>query len=95
MAKAYLEITIKIDEENRPKAVAVYSKYKDPFLNTINGAQSKDLLVRGEDVQVLHGFDTTASEQKYLSSALFGGDVVAELKPLLTADPEIRIYECQ
>ena len=94
MARAYLEITMKIDEANRPKAGAVYSKYKDPFLTTIAGAKSKDLLVRGEDVQVLHGFDSRVSAQNYLGTPLFGNDVVNELKPLLTADPEIRIYEC-
>jgi hypothetical protein len=95
MAKAYLEITMKIDEANRPKAGAVYSKYKDPFLTTIPGAKSKDLLVRGEDVQVLHGFDSPSSAKNYLTSSMFGSDVVGELTPLLAAEPEVRIYECQ
>ena len=94
MKKAYLEITMKVSGADRAKAGAVYSKYKPPFLATIQGAESKDLL-REEDVQVLHGFDSRASAESYLTSTLFGNDVVGELKPYLMADPEIRIYERQ
>jgi hypothetical protein len=46
-------------------------------------------------VQVLHSFDSRSSAQRYLTSALFGRDIVSELRPLLSADPEIRIYERQ
>jgi hypothetical protein len=95
MSKAYIEITIKVDAKDRVKAGAVYSKYKPPFLATIPGAESKELLLREEDVQVLHGFDSRASAENYLKSELFGSDVVRELKPYLLADPEVRIYECQ
>jgi hypothetical protein len=95
MNKAFLEITLKVSEANRPKAGAIYAKYKPPFLATVPGAESKELLVRDEDVQVLHRFDSRASAEKYLASALFGIDVVQELKPVLSADPEIRIYERQ
>ena len=59
---AYLEITLLIDPQDRAAAAAVYSKYKAPFLNDIAGAKSKDLLVRDEDVQVLHGFDSGLSD---------------------------------
>lgn len=95
MTKAYLEITMKVSGADRPKAGAVYAKYKQPFLATIAGAESKDLLLREEDMQVLHGFDSRASADSYLKSALFGNDVVRELKPYLMTDPEIRIYERQ
>jgi hypothetical protein len=95
MNKAYLEITMKVPTKDRVKAAAVYSKYKDRFLTTIPGAESKELLVREEDVQVLHRFDSRASVESYLKSALFGNDVVRELKPYLSADPEVRIYERQ
>lgn len=30
--KAYLEITMKISESNRPAAAEVYCKYREPFL---------------------------------------------------------------
>lgn len=95
MKKAILEITMKVSGTDRPKAGAVYAKYKPPFLATVPGAESKELLLRDEDVQVLHGFDSRAAAEKYLASKLFADDVVAELKPLLRADPEIRVYERQ
>ncbi len=93
MTKAYLEITMKIAGDNRAKAGAVYNQYKQPFLTTIPGALSKTLLVRNEDVQVLHGFESRAASEQYLKSALFSHDVVGALQPYLMADPEIRIYD--
>jgi hypothetical protein len=41
----------------------------------------------------LHRFDSRASAESYLKSALSGNDVLRELKPYLLADPEVRIYE--
>lgn len=90
--KAFLEITMFIDEANRPAAAKVYSNYKEPFLKTINGAVSKNLLIRDEDVQVLHGFDSVENARNYLESALLKNDVVAGLSPLFTKDPCIKIY---
>lgn len=90
--KAYLEITLNIKPENRAQAVKVYLNYKEPFLQQINGATSKDLLVRMEDVQVLHGFESEAAAKAYLTTDLFENDVVRELKPLLESGPEVRIY---
>jgi len=90
--KAYLEITLDIKAENRGNAGGVYVKYKQPFLKQIKGATSKELLLRGEDVQVLHGFESEAEAKAYLSTALFENDVVRELKPYLEAAPEVRIY---
>lgn len=90
---AYLQITLQIGEDNRGSAADVYNKYKDQFLQKISGAKSKRLLIRDEDVQVLHGFDSVEDAESYLSSALFNDDVVAGLKPLLAAAPDIRIYD--
>ncbi|MDU8923788.1 hypothetical protein RYD26_02435 [Pasteurellaceae bacterium LIM206] len=92
MINAYLQITLKIDETKRAAAAKVYTDYKTPFLTGIKGAQSKELLVRTEDVQVLHGFDSVENAQAYLTSDLFNHDVVKGLAPLLNADPEIRVY---
>ncbi len=89
---AYLEITLDIKSENRASAGGVYVKYKSPFLTTVKGATSKELLLRGEDVQVLHGFESEEEAKAYLSSELFENDVVRELKPYLASNPEIRIY---
>lgn len=69
------------------------TKYKEPFLNKVSGAESKSLLVRDEDVQVLHGFSSMEAAESYLKSDLFNKDVVSALTPLLDAAPEIRIYE--
>lgn len=89
---SYLAITMKIDPQDRAAAGAVYSKYKAPFLKKIKGAQSKQLLIRDDDVQVLHRFATKKDAENYLASDLFTKDVVVSLKPLMKADPEIRIY---
>ena len=94
MAGAYLQITLKIDAKNREAATQVYRKYRTPFLTSIAGASSKELLVRPEDVQVLHDFASTAQAEAYLKSPLFQNDVVKELTPCLGAPPEIRIYAC-
>jgi hypothetical protein len=89
---AYLQITLDISEANREAAAGVYQKYKAPFLKEIDGAISKELLVRKEDVQVLHGFKTEKQAEAYLSSALFTQDVVEALKPYLNSAPDVRIY---
>jgi hypothetical protein len=88
----YLQINLDIAPQNRTAAASVYTRYKTPFLAQVKGAQSKELLVRDEDVQVLHGFDSMESANAYLGSALFTQDVVTALKPLLQASPAIRLY---
>jgi quinol monooxygenase YgiN len=93
MTRAYIQITLNVEPSNREQAGAVYTKYKQPFLATIAGAKSKELLMRDEDVQVLHGFDSRAAAENYLQSALFNEDVVNALTPYLAAEPEIRIYD--
>lgn len=92
MANAYLEITLKIDDADRANAAGVYNQYKAPFLDTVKGAKSKELLISEEKVQVLHGFDSAEDAKDYLSTDLFNNDVVVALKPYLKADPVIDIY---
>ncbi|MGF7073043.1 hypothetical protein [Mucilaginibacter sp. 3215] len=92
MSKAYLAITLKIDEADRANAAGVYTKFKAPFLDTIKGATSKELLIRDQDVQVLHGFNSAEDAGAYLSSELFNNDVVVGLKPFLKDNPDVRIY---
>jgi hypothetical protein len=89
----YLQITLTIAPANRPAAAGVSQRYKAPFLDTIAGAKSKELLVRDEDVEVLHGFDSAEQANAYLTSRLFTADVVGALKPLLDAEPDVRIYQ--
>ncbi|MEV8230836.1 hypothetical protein AB0P41_33160 [Streptomyces sp. NPDC079167] len=90
---AYLEITLHVDPANRSSAAGVYEKYKQTFLDSIAGATSKELLIRDEDVQVLHGFQSVADAMAYLDSALFTEDVVGELAPLLQTEPDVRVYD--
>ncbi len=89
---AYLQITMKIKESDRTSAAKVYFDYREPFLNTIEGALTKSLLVREEDVQVLHGFDSAEHAAAYLESEMFKNDVVTGLSPYFQADPEVRIF---
>lgn len=73
--KAYLQITLDIPNESLPAVAKVYNDYRKPFLDTIEGAVSKNLLIRTEDVQVLHGFDSVEHAQNYLQSDMFKNDV--------------------
>ncbi|MFI2410393.1 hypothetical protein [Streptomyces sp. NPDC018947] len=90
---AYLEITLRVAPADRVAAAGVYEKYQQPFLDAVPGAISKELLVRDEDVQVLHGFRTTADATAYLASDLFTRDVAGDLSPFLQAAPEVRVYD--
>ena len=91
--KAYLEVTMTINPENRPAAAKVYSDYRQPFLDTIEGALTKELLIRDEDVQVIHGFDSMEHAKAYLESDMFKTKVAPGLQPTWAADPDIRFYE--
>ncbi len=53
----------------------------------IEGALTKELLVRDEDVRVTHGFDSMEYARGYLESDLFTWKVAPGLKPLWAADP--------
>jgi quinol monooxygenase YgiN len=88
----YLQITLKVRADRRPAAAEVYRRYRAPFLSTVTGATSKELLVRDDDVQVLHGFDSRANAEAYLKTPLFERDVVTALSPLLDAPPDVRVY---
>ena len=90
--KAYLEITMKINEENRPAAAKVYQDYRQPFLDKIEGALTKELLIRAEDVQVIHGFDSLEHAKAYLETEMFTEDVAKGLQPTWAAEPDIRFY---
>jgi hypothetical protein len=71
MTKAHLEITLEVDPADRAVAAGVCDEYERPFPQTVPGATSKPLLIRDEDVQVLHDFQTVADAKAYLASDLF------------------------
>lgn len=88
----YLQISLNVAAKDRPAAAAIYRQFKGAFLAHANGAKCKELLVRDEDVQVLHGFDSVDNAKAYLASALFTQDVVTALQPLLQSPPDVRVY---
>ncbi|UUX33568.1 hypothetical protein [Fundicoccus culcitae] len=90
---AYLQITLDIKPENREAAAKVYTEYRQPFLNQIEGAASKNLIVRDEVVQVLHGFNTVEHANAYLDSDLFKNNVFVGLQALWSSDSVIDIYQ--
>ena len=90
---AYLEITLKIAKNNRAAAAEVYTKYKKQFLEQVKGAQGKELLLRDEDVQILHRFATSTDAEAYIKSDFMMNDVGKSLVPYLETHPEIRIYD--
>ncbi len=89
----FLQINLDVAAKDRAAAAAVYTQYKNEFLGQVKGAVSKELLIREDDVQVLHGFDSAENARFYLDSDLFNRDVVSALKPLLQGPPDVRLYE--
>ena len=90
--KAYMEVIMYISEENRPAAAKVYNDYRQPFLDEVEGALTKELLIRDEDVNVIHGFDSMEHAKAYLETELFTEKVAPGLQPLWDKDPDIRFY---
>jgi hypothetical protein len=88
----YLQIFLNIEGKDRPAAAAIYSEFKGPFLAQIDGALAKELLIRDEEVQVLHRFESASSAKAYLASTMFNDDVVTALMPLLKGPPDIRMF---
>lgn len=82
-----------IPEGNWVAAAKVYTAYRQPFLDTIPGAPTKQLLIRDEDVQVLHGFDSVTHAKDYLTSEMFTKHVFPGLQPTWSTDPDVRIYQ--
>lgn len=91
--KAYLQVIMTIDPENRPAAAKVYNDYRQPFLDTVEGALTKECLIRDEDVQVIHGFDSLEHAKAYPDTELFTTKVAPGLQPTWAANPDIRFYE--
>ncbi len=91
--KAYLQVIMTIDPENRAAAAKVYNDYRQPFLDEVAGALTKECLIRDEDVQVIHGFDSMEHARAYLDTPLFKEKVAPGLAPTWAADPDIRFYE--
>lgn len=68
------------------------NEYRQPFLDNVEGALTKELLVCDKDVQVIYGFDSMEYAKAYLDTDIFKNDVIAGLQPTWSADPDIRYY---
>ncbi|MEY9484267.1 hypothetical protein RKD26_000061 [Streptomyces calvus] len=62
-------------------SLAAARRQSRTVLETAPGAPGKELLVRDEDVQVLHGFRTVVDARAYLAGQLFTRDVSAAACP--------------
>ena len=84
--KAYLEITLKVDPRDRPAAGEIYAKYKQPFLDQIPGATSKELLMR----DVLTGLYNRIVQGQEIDSGTVDAIIAMSNEPTLEepASPE-------
>jgi hypothetical protein len=90
--RAHLLITVKISESRREEMIdQVYEPNRTRFLERISGAISKNLLLRREDIAVLHGFDTVESAEAYLQSDLYN-QVVQLLAEYQEENPTVALY---
>lgn len=84
--RGFLQVTLSIPAPRREKAISrIFLPARQHFLERVLGAVSMDMLVRDEDVQVLHGFDTYENARTYLNSGVFK-EFMAQLGE--TADKE-------
>lgn len=93
MAKAYLDIKLTVEGLDRAGITAVYNLYKAPFLNTVKGALSNELLIHIEELRICHGFESMEDAQLYLLSKYFNTHFITSLKPYLIGSPNVKIYE--
>ena len=92
MEKAYLSVNMKIDSSRLPEVTKVYTNYWEKFLRTIHGARTKDLVIRNEDVQILHSFNSVEDAVGFLSSEMFQRAVFIDLQPYWNDELNVRIY---
>ncbi len=93
MAKAYLQITLKVNAVDKGAVSGVYHKFRALFLEQIQGATSIELLIGDEYIQLLHSFDTAEEAEAFLSTELYNNDMLVALKPFIVDTPEVRIYD--
>jgi len=92
MTTAYLQIVLKMNSSNRGELTSTYNKFKDLFQEQIKGAKTQELLFSDEDIQLLYGFDTFEDAEAFLSTELYNNVILVALKPLISNNPDIKIY---
>ncbi len=90
--RAHLLITVKVDSSRRAALIdQVYEPNRTRFLQKIPGAVSKNLLLRREDLAILHGFDTAENAEAYLHSDLYG-ELLRQLADYQEENPVAALY---
>lgn len=79
-------------KENLYNIYSLYRGFIQSMLTIMYKSSIWLLLVRDEDVQVLHGFDSVEHAQAYLTSKMFTKQVAPALQPTWAGEPEIKIY---
>ena len=92
MTTAYLQIVLKANSSSRGELTNTYNKLRDLFPEQIKGAKTQELLLSDEEVQLLYGFDTFEDAEAFLSTELYNNIILPALKPLISNNPEIKIY---
>ncbi|WP_104381543.1 hypothetical protein [Sphingobacterium sp. HMA12] len=92
MAKAYLQITLKINNSDKGAVSGIYDKFRDSFLDQVKGATSIELLIGNGYIQLLHVFDTAEDAQAFLSTELYNNEILLALKSLMVDTPMISVY---
>ena len=90
--RSFLQITLVVPTPKREEAITkVFLPGRQRFLDRIPGAVTMDLLVREEDLQVLHGFDTMENASAYLKSPI-GKEILGQLAEISDGKPSIAVY---
>ncbi|WP_433900269.1 hypothetical protein [Sphingobacterium puteale] len=92
MAKAYLQVTLKINNSDKGAVSGIYEKFRDSFIDQIKGATSIELLIGDGYIQLLHVFDTAEDAQAFLSTELYNNNILFALKSLMVDTPRVSIY---
>jgi hypothetical protein len=90
--RGFVQVTLAIPESRREEAITrIFLPARQRFLDRSPGAVSMDLLVREEDVQLLHGFDTFENSRVYLDSGFFR-DLIGQLGETAEKEPVTALY---
>ncbi|PUV23897.1 MULTISPECIES: hypothetical protein [Sphingobacterium] len=92
MAKAYLQVTLKINNSDKGAVSGIFDKFRDSFIDQIKGATSIELLIGDGYIQLLHVFDTVEDAHAFLSTELYNNNILFALKSLMVDTPQVSIY---
>lgn len=89
---AYVVMTVDIPTEKRNDATRAYYMSKTTFYNEVDGAISKELLLRDKDMKIVAGFSSLDKANAYLKNELFTKDLFTGMKKYSTSEPDVEVY---